>query len=84
VHDLHHAYGDGPPVLEGVSFGVHPGEVVAVLGPSGAGKTTLFRCASAVVHPSQDGRVEIDGAIWLGSRPGNCALARQSLGLVYQ
>ncbi len=83
VHDLRHAYGDGPPVLEGVSFDVRPGEVVAVLGPSGAGKTTLFRCASAVVAP-QEGRVEIDGADLARLQAGELRQARQSLGLVYQ
>ena len=34
---------DGVPVLSGVTFAAEPGESVAVLGPNGGGKTTLFR-----------------------------------------
>jgi ABC-type Mn2+/Zn2+ transport system ATPase subunit len=33
----------GPPVLRDVTFAVHPGQRIAVLGPNGGGKTTLFR-----------------------------------------
>ena len=42
VRDLAVGYG-GPAVLTDVAFDVHPGERVAVLGPNGGGKTTLFR-----------------------------------------
>jgi phosphonate transport system ATP-binding protein len=39
---------DGKFAIDDVSFGVRSGEFVAVLGPSGAGKTTLFRCLSGL------------------------------------
>ena len=39
------------PGAGGVSFSVRPGEFVAVLGPSGAGKTTLFRCLTGLTRP---------------------------------
>ncbi len=45
-HDLAAGYG-GPPVLRGVSFVADAGESVAILGPNGGGKTTLFR---ALLH----------------------------------
>ncbi len=40
--DIHHGYGD-ETVFAGISLSVKPGEVVAIIGPSGVGKTTLLR-----------------------------------------
>ncbi len=47
-------------VLEDVTFEVHEGELVALLGPNGVGKTTLLRCINAILKP-QHGAVLIDG-----------------------
>jgi ABC-type Mn2+/Zn2+ transport system ATPase subunit len=41
----------GRPVLEGVTFGAEAGERVAVLGPNGGGKTTLFRVFTGELQP---------------------------------
>jgi ATP-binding cassette subfamily B protein len=51
---------DDDAVLSGVSFRVAPGEVVAIVGPSGAGKTTLFQLALRFYDPSS-GAVMFDG-----------------------
>jgi ABC-type multidrug transport system ATPase subunit len=42
---------DRPPVLDGVSLALRPGEVVGVLGRNGAGKTTLLRIAAGLITP---------------------------------
>jgi ABC-type Mn2+/Zn2+ transport system ATPase subunit len=42
---------DGAPVLTGVSFSAHPGERIAILGPNGGGKTTLFRARLGELAP---------------------------------
>ncbi len=48
-------------VLRGVSFGVHRGDVKAILGPSGSGKSTLLRCL-ALLEPVDAGEVRLEGA----------------------
>ncbi len=48
-------------LLVGASFRIEPGEIVGVIGPSGAGKTTLMRAVSGAVTPEQ-GAVRLDGA----------------------
>ncbi|HEX2480299.1 MAG TPA: ABC transporter ATP-binding protein [Methylomirabilota bacterium] len=53
-------YEPGRPVLKGVSLEARPGEVVAIVGPTGAGKTTLVNLLIRFFDPSS-GRVLIDG-----------------------
>ncbi|MGE0072348.1 MAG: ATP-binding cassette domain-containing protein [Thiomonas sp.] len=48
------------PVLDGVSLRVHAGESLAIVGPSGAGKTTLMRLVPRLLEPTQ-GRLLLDG-----------------------
>jgi phosphonate transport system ATP-binding protein len=50
----------GKPAIQDISFQVERGEFVAVLGPSGAGKTTLFRCLAGLTS-MDSGRATIDG-----------------------
>jgi branched-chain amino acid transport system ATP-binding protein len=54
VQDLHVYYGE-IRALKGVSFEVHQGEVVTLLGNNGAGKTTTLRAVSGLLHPRQGG-----------------------------
>ena len=49
------------PILRGVQFAVAPGEVLAVVGPSASGKTTLARMLVGL-WPAQSGKVRLDGA----------------------
>lgn len=49
------------PALKGVSFGIAPGEVVVVVGPSASGKSTLARLLVGV-WPAAAGKVRLDGA----------------------
>lgn len=50
-----------PPILQGISFGVEPGEVLGIVGPSGSGKSSLGRLLVGAWHPS-GGTVRLDGA----------------------
>jgi ATP-binding cassette subfamily C exporter for protease/lipase len=55
------APGSQTPILKGLSFALQPGEVLAVVGPSASGKTTLARLLAGV-WPASGGKVRLDGA----------------------
>jgi ATP-binding cassette subfamily B protein len=58
--DVSFDYGDGAPVLQGIDLKVSPGETVAFVGPTGAGKTTLVSLALRL-YDVTGGRITIDG-----------------------
>ncbi len=58
--EVQFAYEKRPPVLEGVSFSIKAGECVALVGPTGAGKTTIINLLHRFYDPTR-GRVLIDG-----------------------
>lgn len=55
------APGSNTPILRGIAFALQPGEMVAVVGPSAAGKTTLARLLVGL-WPALGGKVRLDGA----------------------
>jgi len=71
------------PVLDRVSLEVAPGELVALVGASGAGKTTLFRCITRLVEPDA-GEIEVNGRALHAADGAELALARREIGLVFQ
>lgn len=82
LSDVSHTY-DDERVIDDVSLSVDEGEVVAIIGPSGVGKTTLLRMLSLTLEPST-GRVELDGdAVWDVDEETRLALRRQ-IGMVFQ
>ncbi len=60
VENLHAAYGE-IEVLHGVSLAVEKGQIVALLGANGAGKSTTIKAIMGLVKPSA-GRILLDGA----------------------
>jgi len=58
VADIHVAY-DGVPALRGVSFHVRAGEIVSIVGSNGAGKTTILKTISSLLHP-QPGSIRFE------------------------
>ena len=58
----------GKPILQGLSLRVEPGEVVALIGSPGCGKSTLMRAVFGR-HPVRGGRIEYQGRSVLSQTP---------------
>jgi ABC-type polar amino acid transport system ATPase subunit len=85
----HHA-GNAEPTLKGLSFDLPGGTLTALLGRSGAGKSTVLRCVMGL-EPFESGTIEIDGVVVRGTKDvASDARQRQlleastRLGLVFQ
>jgi zinc transport system ATP-binding protein len=70
-------YPNGPPVLRGVDLAVRRGELVAIAGPNGGGKTTLLRLALGLERPSA-------GGVRLFGEPAHRFRRRETLGYLAQ
>jgi ABC-type multidrug transport system fused ATPase/permease subunit len=58
--DVHFEYKTGEPVLRGVDFTIEPGQTVAIVGHTGAGKTTIINLVCRF-YDIQGGKVKVDG-----------------------
>jgi branched-chain amino acid transport system ATP-binding protein len=63
VWDMHAYYGEGY-IVQGISFNVHEGEILALLGRNGAGKTSTLRSIARIGDPQVT-----HGEIWLDHQP---------------
>ncbi len=70
-------------VLKEITFEIQPGERVAIIGPSGAGKTTLFRLLTAVIRPTE-GRILAMGQDTARLRSRALRRLRRDIGVLYQ
>src|SRR3546814_18753505 len=81
VQDVHKKFGDNE-VLRGVSFDIHKGEVVAIIGQSGSGKSTALRCLDHL-EIINGGSIEVCGHM-LGSGKVDLRQLRQDVGIGFQ
>ncbi|NOL38669.1 ABC transporter ATP-binding protein [Kribbella sandramycini] len=81
VSGLRFGYLPGRDVLNGMDFAVEPGRTVAVVGPTGAGKSTMTTLLTRLVDP-EEGSVQIDGTdlreLARGELAGSVALVAQT------
>lgn len=75
--DIHKTY-ENKPLLSGISFSVHTGETVCLLGASGSGKSTMLRIISGLEQP-ESGQV-----LWKGTDLAYIPTHQRNFGLVFQ
>jgi phosphonate transport system ATP-binding protein len=81
--DVRKVFADGSVALDGVSLTVGLGEHVAFIGPSGAGKTTLFRLLNLTLQPT-GGTLRINGTDVATFSAAALRRARRRIGTIYQ
>ncbi len=78
--DVQFAYNQDEPVLRGIDFEVEPGEKIAIVGSTGAGKTTIINLLARFYDP-QEGEILIDG---INIRNFDKKWLRQNIGIALQ
>ncbi len=73
---------DAKVVLDGVDLEVFPGQIVAVIGSSGSGKSTVLRCVN-LLEDIQDGQIFLEG-VEISEPDVNQDKVREQIGLVFQ
>ena len=81
ISNLTKSYGN-LSVLKGISKSINKGDIVAIIGPSGGGKSTFLRCLNLLETPT-GGRIVIDGVETTAPKVDLNAL-RQKVGMVFQ
>ncbi|MCU6745720.1 amino acid ABC transporter ATP-binding protein [Suilimivivens aceti] len=81
VKDLHKTF-ENNHVLKGVSYHVHQGEKIVIVGPSGSGKSTFLRCLNLLETPTS-GEIWFDGQL-ITDEKVNIDRIRQHMGMVFQ
>ena len=82
IRDLHKIYPGGVHAVKGVSFDVHEGESVAVIGSSGSGKSTVLRCINRLIEPTE-GIIELRGE-QINTPLADVNKVRSRIGMVFQ
>ncbi|HIC84699.1 MAG TPA: ATP-binding cassette domain-containing protein [Desulfobacterales bacterium] len=82
LDDLHKSF-DGVPVLKGISFEVSSGEIVALVGGSGTGKSVLLKHIAGLLKPDK-GKVIVDGKDVTSLKGKTLLQLRERLGFLFQ
>ena len=82
IRDLHFGF-ERKPVLKGISLAVPRGKVVAILGVSGCGKTTLLRHIGGMLKPLR-GSVRVDGQVVHELNNAGLYAMRRKMGMMFQ
>jgi len=83
IENLVKEYVPGKPILNGISFEVEGTSSVAIIGPSGTGKSTLIRCVNKLIPPTS-GNVYVSGENITELKGKELRKARRKIGMVFQ
>jgi phosphonate transport system ATP-binding protein len=83
VKNLTKIYPDGTVALRDVSFTVHDGEFLIIIGLSGSGKSTLLRCINRLIEPTE-GQILWDGTDVTAADSTQLRRIRRQIGMIFQ
>lgn len=83
IKELVKSYGDGPPVLKGLNFSTEGKALTAIIGSSGAGKSTMLRCINRLVT-ADSGEILFEGTDLLKLHGKALQNARRQIGMIFQ
>ena len=83
VKELKKEYVSGNPVLKGVDFSIEEAGLVAIIGPSGTGKSTLLRCINRLID-STEGQIIVNDVDICQTKGRSLRKLRRQLAMVFQ
>lgn len=83
IKQLSHAYTPGKPILRQIDIDITEPGIIAIIGPSGTGKSTLLRCINRLITPSQ-GQILFRQADLAAVRGKELRRLRRHIGMVFQ
>ncbi|MEM6405586.1 MAG: ABC transporter ATP-binding protein [Pseudomonadota bacterium] len=82
IRDLHYARGDRP-IFSGINLNIQRGQITAIMGPSGTGKTTLLKLITGLLTPDA-GSIQIDGQFIHQLTTPQLYRLRMRMGMLFQ
>lgn len=83
VKKLTKTYPNGVQALKGVTFDVHQGEFLVIIGLSGSGKSTLLRCINSLQSPTS-GEIYFKGKSIVGLKSRKIKTVREKIAMIFQ